>query len=320
MKSLMMKRAALFLVLATSGCGAPKPAASVDSAPKDDEPATKTDDSTAKEVPVDAVEKAARPFTGYRVFDDKVFSHEMILTMLAGADAICFGESHDSVLDHYAELEVVRGLSERRKVRGYELLVGLEMIRTEFQPNLDYYFQSPVPFSELAPKVNFETEWGYPRPFYAPIIETAGLERNRLIALGLARQVSRTVARGGIEALPPEQREALPDLDFAVPDHRRLFDEAMQSHPPVAEIEQYYQVQVIWDESMAERSVGYLADRSPARKMLILAGAQHCHRSGVPSRMKRRAPHLKIASLRVREGAPLAEDSYRSGYDFELVF
>jgi aminopeptidase N len=137
----------------------------------------------------------------------------------------------------------------------------------------------------------------------------------------VARQISRTVAKGGIEGLPVEQREALPELDMGVQEHRALFDEAMKDHPDVKDIEKYYQVQVIWDEAMAERSVSYLADRSPARKMVILAGQAHCHRSAIPARMKRRAPHLRIVSVRTRDGGPATEgDTTRSGYDFELLF
>jgi uncharacterized iron-regulated protein len=244
----------------------------------------------------------------------------MILTVLAGADAICFGEAHDSPVDHYAELELVRGLAERRKVRGFELLVGLEMFRTEFQPNLDYYFQNPAPFGELARKTHWEEEWGYPQPYYAPIVEAIGVEQARMVALGVSRQTSRTVARGGIQDLPPDRATALPELDLGVAEHRALFDESMQGHPAVQNIDNYYQVQVIWDESMAERSVAFLANRSPARKMLILAGHQHCHRSAIPARMKRRAPSLRIASVRTRETGEKAGEVGSGGYDFELVF
>jgi uncharacterized iron-regulated protein len=278
----------------------------------------------APKVPEDVVAQAARPFSGYRVFDQKALSAETFLTLLASADAVCFGELHGTALHQYAELALLRGLAERRRVRGFELLVGLEMIRTEFQPNLDYYSQNPTVFDELAPKVRWEEEWGYPRPYYAPVFEEIGLERAKMIALGLARPIARAVARGGVESLPPTQKAALPELDLGVKIHRELFDASMDSHPEIGNPDYYYQVMVIWDELMAERSVSYLADKTPARKLLLLAGQNHCHQSGIPSRMLRRAPQLSVVSVRVRDtsqsGASERDERLASGYDFELVF
>jgi len=275
-------------------------------------------------IAADVVEKAARPFSGLRILDDKAFSQETILTLLADADAICVGELHGSALHHYAELMVLRGLLERRKVRGYELLVGFEMVRTEYQPNLDYYSQNPSVFDDLAPKVHWEEEWGFPRPYYAPLFEEIGVEKARMVALGVARPISRSVARNGYESLPAPQKATLPELDLNVPVHREIFDASMDAHPGVGNPDFYYQVQVIWDEMMAERSVTYLADKTPARKLVILAGQNHCHQSGIPSRMLRRAPLLNVVSLRVRDTAETStseiEQRLRKGYDFELVF
>jgi uncharacterized iron-regulated protein len=319
----VMKYPHCFLLFATWGCASAQPReATPTSAPTEEVgPDVASPSEAAPPVPEDAVLKAARPFSGYRIFDQKTLSQEATLTLLASADAICFGEVHDRPRDHYAELELVRGLSERRRVRGFELQLGLEMVRNEFQPNLDYFFDNPSRLDQLARKLKWEDEWGFPRPYYAPVIEEAGIEQVRMVALGVARQISRTVASGGIASLPETQRSVLPDLDLNVPEHRKLFDQAMVMHPNVKNPENYYQVQVIWDEAMAERSVAQLAGRAPARKMIILAGQQHCHRSAIPSRMMRRAPELRVVSVRVQDaGADNSGDDMRAGYDFELVF
>lgn len=312
----------LFSLVSLSGCGPRAHAHPVETA-GDDEPVDVIVDEVPR-IPADVVTQAAKPFTGLRVQDEKAFSQETLLTLLADADAVCVGEFHGSALHHYAELMVLRGLLERRKVRGYELFVGLEMVRTEFQPNLDYYSQNPSLFDDLAPKVHWEEEWGFPRPYYAPLFEEIGLEKARMVALGVARPISRTVARGGVDSLPPTQKAALPELDLSVKIHREIFDASMDAHPGVGNPEFYYQVQVIWDEMMAERSVAYLADKTPARKLLILAGQNHCHNSGIPNRMLRRAPSLRVASVRIRDTAQVDtsenEQRLRAGYDFELVF
>src|SRR5690606_16716605 len=77
----------------------------------------------------DVVRKAARPFSGFRPKDGATFTDEQLITYLAAADAICIGERHDQVLDHYAQLRLLEGLSERRALRGFELGLALEIGR-----------------------------------------------------------------------------------------------------------------------------------------------------------------------------------------------
>lgn len=270
-----------------------------------------------EEVPDDVVRKAARPFRGFRSADERVFEEETFLTYLAAADVICFGEIPDSPLHHYAELRLIEGLSDRRPVRGFELAVGLEMVRITYQPALKRYEDAPRPFSFLTPKIHFEEEWGYPEAYYAPVFELAASSSARLLALGISKKLSAQIQDRGLAGLSPDQKSVLPALDLSGSEHRALFDARIKDHPDFGaiDVEHHYQAQVVWDEVMAERSAQYVLERLGARKLVIFAGEARCHRSAIPARILRRSPELSVVALNIGE-----EDGSDDGYDYSFRF
>jgi uncharacterized iron-regulated protein len=277
----------------------------------------------------DVVEKAARPFSGFRPADGATFTDEQLMTFLAAADAICIGERHDQVLDHYAQLRLLEGLSERRPLRGFELGLALEMVRKREQPTLDAYAQGRVSDEEFETLSGWETEWGYPIQFYRPQLRWAAEERVQLIALGVDRELTQRVAQVGLTGLKDKERSQVPEIGPASTEHRALFDGLMQGHPTEAgSKENYYQAQLVWDESMAHVSAGWLGERTPARKLLIMAGSAHCHRSAIPERLARRTGATVVSVLPVDgkprqppEGSASSTDErVIAGYDYQMVF
>ncbi len=305
--------------------------------------------------PDDVVLRAARPFHGERAQDGALLGSIAFLSELSRADAICIGERHDNPSDHYAQLAVLRGLIERQEVGGYELGLGLEMFEQDQQEALDKFGSARISLDELVKQSKYEERWGYPIQFYAPQLEAAQHAKNQLIALNVSRALTRAVAEGGIEGLPPEVRDDLPELDLDNPEHRALFDALMAGHPVTGDSNEHpdssehlYQAQVVWDEAMAARAAEWLRLRAPARKMVIFAGLAHCHRSAIPSRLAKRVnarvvsvlpvspsgdqerpaaralpadPHATPAAVARAPGAPgAAEAVMRAGYDYRLVF
>lgn len=281
-----------------------------------------------EQVAEDAVLRAARPFSGYRAADDRHFDRESFLTHLAAADAICFGEQHGQVAHHFAEWSVIDGLLERQEMRGFELGVGFEMVRRPYQKVLNHYVEERLSAAELPAALSWSSEWGHAWEYYAPSIELARLSGGYLTALGLPRSVSQAIAEKGWDGLNPEERYAAPrslDLDDAI--HRQLFDAWMEGHPP-GNLEQMYVAQVAADEAIAEAAAVFLKERSPGRKLLILAGAVHCHKSGIPARLARRTGLQVVSVTPVEEQAQRpaqltekssAQERLLAGYDYQLV-
>ncbi|NNJ83496.1 MAG: PDZ domain-containing protein, partial [Gammaproteobacteria bacterium] len=61
-----------------------------------------------------------------------------------------------------------------------------------------------------------------------------------------------------------------------------------QAGREAAAFERFVDVQLLWDESMAERAAGYVAEH-PERTLVVLAGSGHlAHGDGIPDRVRRR--------------------------------
>jgi uncharacterized iron-regulated protein len=287
-------------------------------------------DANAQEAPrEDVVVQAARPFSGYRPTDDKKFDEEALITFLASADAVCVGERHDEPLDHYAQLRVVEGFAQRRALRGFELGVGLEMVRQADQPALDAYLEGRLDDEDFEKASNWKGEWGFPIQYYRPTLQVARNERAGLVALGVARPLTRAVAEKGIDSLPEEKKRQVPELNRKSDEHRELFESLMQGHPmPHGKVDNYYEAQLIWDEKMAEEASHWLVARQPGRKLVILAGTAHCHRTAIPARLQRRTGLTVVSVIPVDDGAPRplverptsAEEKMLAGYDYQMVF
>lgn len=279
--------------------------------------------------PEDVVEQAARPFSGYRPLDGRTFTDEELLTFLAAADAVCIGERHDQAIDHYAELRVLEGLGARREFRGFELGLAMEMVRSVDQPTLSAYELRKMGDLEFEQASNWKQEWGYPIQYYRPQLRFAADHGVQLLGLGVEKEVTHAVAQGGIAALDENQARALPEIDAEDKEHRALFDSLMEGHPmEPGTAENYYAAQLIWDEKMAELGAQWLSERAPGRKLLILAGGAHCHRSAIPARMARRTGITVVNILPVEGGSPRAvseapqsgEERLAAGYDYQMVF
>lgn len=282
-----------------------------------------------KEVPPeDVVNRAALPFSGYRVEDKLAMSDEEMLSRLASADAICIGERHDQPIDHYAQFRALSGFLERRKLRGFELAIGMEMVRDENQSILTAYQSGHLTDDAFEVASRWEQQWGFPIQFYRPQMRLALHHQVEMLALGVDQELTRQVAAGGIESLDDESWQELPEIDANNQEHRQLFDELMAGHPKDdsggSSLDNYYSAQLIWDEAMAEKSAAWLKARAPARKLLIFAGVAHCHRSAIPSRIERRGTLEVVSLLPVPDGEvrQAKGDHARlvAGYDYQMVF
>lgn len=297
----------------------------------EDEVAHEDDDAPAlpaqPEAPAETVvQEAARPFSGYRPVDQQNFSEEEFLTTLASADAICIGERHDQPLDHYAQLRALDGLLERRALRGFELGLALEMVTKEAQPVLTAYQEGSLSDEEFEVDSRWAQQWGFPIQYYRPQLSLAVKDGAKLLGLGVDRELTKQIAKGGYEALDEVQLSRLPNIDEKNAAHRRLFDSLMAGHPHTEgqSLDNYYAAQLVWDESMARRSAEWLSARAPSRKLVIFAGTAHCHRTAIPSRIERRERFVVVNVLPVAGGQPLeAEGEHKelvSGYDYQMVF
>ncbi len=201
---------------------------------------------------------------------------------------IFLGEQHDRYEEHLAQLAIIKWLNEH----GHRIAIGLEMFQAPFQKVLDDYVSGRLDEIEFLKRTEYFKRWGFNWRLYKPILDYARKHRLPLVALNVPSEITDKVAKRGLEALSPEERASLPEINRENVAYREYLRLVYESHPEnqkeIKDFETFYQAQLLWDETMAEHIVSYLKEH-PNRQMVVLVGRAHvAYGYGIPSRVARR--------------------------------
>jgi uncharacterized iron-regulated protein len=293
----------LFL-LAAGGC------ATSQSAAKDDSNKVKTEAPAVTpgvKLSMDDFQK-----TGDRVayLDGKsgeVLSEAEMMNRVSNQDFVLVGESHDQASHHRLQVQVLEHLISQSRAGGQEaarpVIVALEMVPWTRQEVLDAYGRSEIDEQGLLAGLDWEKTWGYDFEMYAEIFRHAKDSGARLLAINAPRTLVRSLARNGLENLSPEEQGQLPEMDLTNETHKSSIKEVFDHHhPPTGAgkaFERFYAAQVLWDETMAEKSVNAFNDSKSVRPVvLVIAGNGHVGSyAGIPDRIQRRLPNARIITV-----------------------
>jgi len=257
----------------------------------------------AKEPPVD-ITKAELPFTILDAGTSHQVPEAAFWDKLATERAVCVGEEHSNPHHHWVQLHVVTELAKRWKT----LALGMEMFQRPFQGVLDDYAGGRIDGAALRSRAGWEDRWGYDYGFYGPTIDVAVGAHATLLALNAAKELTKKIAHHGLEALTPDEKVQVPQLDLGDTAHRAWFDALMEEMGGDAHThggdkaaampsdDRVYTVQVVWDETMADTATKWLV-ANPEGHLVILAGTGHCHDSAIVHRIQRRGI-ADVVSLR----------------------
>jgi uncharacterized iron-regulated protein len=219
-----------------------------------------------------------------------------LIDRLADKRVVFVGEQHDRYEDHLNQLAVVAGLHEKDK----DLAIGMEFFQQPFQPHLDAFIAGEISEKEMLRRTDYFERWRYDYRLYRPILRFAREHGIPVVALNLEREITEKVGDGGIESLSPEERARIPsEIDRDDPAYRQRVLAVFEHHPQKdnADFEHFLEVQLLWDEGMADRAARYLRE-NPSKSMVILAGAGHVeHGQGIPKRLLRRVPSASAIVL-----------------------
>ncbi len=214
-----------------------------------------------------------------------------ILKQLFQAQVIYLGETHDHPPDHKAQLEILQKLYAREP----NLAIALEMFQKPFQAKIDQYLNGTLTESELLTQTEYPKRWSFNWDFYAPILRFAKTNRIPVLAINTPSEVTRKVARTGLESLASDDLQWIPpiaEIDTTSALYRQRVKETYQSfhsaHGNSDGFDRFFQAQVLWDETMADAIAQYwLKNRN--RKVVVLVGQGHLvYDDGIPSRVERR--------------------------------
>lgn len=245
----------------------------------------------------------------------RLLSESELIDYLSRYTVVYFGETHDSVEDHAAQLAILKGL-EARFPGGVAL--GLEMLRRPRQQSLDAYLRGDM--GELEFEKIWARSWGV-RTFryYREILRFARREKIPVLALNAGRDLRDAVYKQSFDELEPEFARRLSQMDLDDPYHRALLEGILGGHSAGSgRIDVFHRIQVLWDETMARTAADYLTStQGRDRRLVIFAGSNHVHHGfGIPRRLFRRVPvPYSIVSGYAVE---IAEDKRDALMDVEL--
>lgn len=212
-----------------------------------------------------------------------------LIEQIADRRVVFVGETHDRYEDHLNQLAIVQGLHERNK----DLAIGMEFFQQPFQSQLDAYIAGEIDEAELLRATEYFDRWRFDYRLYRPILRFAREHGIPLVALNLPKEITDKAGDQGIASLTAEEAAQVPaEIDRGDVQYRNRIKKVFDMHPQDedADFEHFLDVQLLWDEGMAERAAEYLRAH-PGKAMVVLAGVGHVeYGRGIPRRVARRLP------------------------------
>src|SRR4028118_1992351 len=135
-------------------------------------------------------------------------NQQKILQELVKANVVYLGETHNNLEDHKAQLEILQALHQQNR----KIAIAMEMFQRPFQDVLDQYLAGKITEAQLVEQSEYEKRWGFPWENYAPILRFAKTNQLPILALNTPTEVTRKVARSGLESLTTDERRYIPPL------------------------------------------------------------------------------------------------------------
>jgi uncharacterized iron-regulated protein len=238
--------------------------------------------------------------------EQQQLTQQQILQELVKANVVYLGETHNSPEDHKAQLEIVQALHQQNP----KIAIAMEMFQRPFQDVLDQYLAGKITEAQLVEQSEYDERWGFPWEYYAPILRLAKTNQLPVLALNTPTEVTRKVARSGLESLTTDERQYIPrfsEIRTDNADYRKMAQEVYEQHHQAGHgnstsFERFFTAQVLWDETMAEK-IAQFVKANPGYQVVVLAGKSHIvYGYGIPSRVARRLNNNQLVQRSVLLG------------------
>lgn len=241
---------------------------------------------------------------GFTVFNPAAKTRlrsEAFADMIAESDVVYVGESHDQKFAHLAQLEALKILAFAKKNK---VIVGFEMLNSGLQPVLEKYAAGKISEKEFLDSADWKKEWGFDFGLYKPLFDYIRKNKLKAAALNVPRATIKKIARGGMGALSPEEKKAMPKKVEI--NHDPLYIAYLRStygghgDNPMAKVitwDNYLLSMAAWNEGMADSAVKAMK-KHKGHAMLVIAGNGHVvYNAGIPFSIRNRVPGLKHLSV-----------------------
>ena len=236
-----------------------------------------------------------------------------LVDRLASAPVVLIGEQHDRLDHHLTQLEIIC----RLHARDPALTIGVEFLQRPFQAEIDRYLEGRSDTEGLLLGTEYYERWRFDFRLYEPILRFARGSGIPVIALNAAAEITAKVGQDGLNSLSPEDRAQVA-ADIGPPGEAYLerLRSVFEAHPQTSggSLERFTEVQLLWDETMAETAANYLLNH-PGERLVIIAGSGHVdYRDAIAARIARRIDDRVV----IVSQAP-ADDTAGGDADFRVV-
>jgi len=232
----------------------------------------------------------------YKIYDTRtkqMISIDKIVTDMANADVLFFGEEHNDSAAHYLENKIFRALHAKYT----EVVLSMEMFETDGQLVLNEYLGGTIDEARFSRDSRLWSNY----KDYRPMIEYAKQNKIPVIAANPPRRYVNLVSRRGVRSLDSLSKDAkkfLPRLpyDTLTGRYREKFVEIMKGGPGGENPNVYYS-QSLWDAGMSYSIYSFLK-KNKRKKVFHCVGGFHCEEKlGTAAQLQMRNKKLKILNI-----------------------
>jgi uncharacterized iron-regulated protein len=237
--------------------------------------------------------EAAKPSSEADPCREKRFiTPDALVGELAKANVVYLGETHDRPQDRKIQLEIIREL----QTRNSQVAIAMEMFQIPYQGAIDRYLAGKLSERELVEQTEYERRWSYAWESYVPILRFAKEKQLPVLAINTPSEITRKVAKEGLDSLTPQQRKIIPpisEIDTDNAAYRQMLAKVFQQHQHSGHghssgFDRFVLAQVLWDEMMAAE-IAKFVKANPKTQVIAIAGQGHIvYGYGIPSRVARR--------------------------------
>jgi len=223
---------------------------------------------------------------------------EQMHAAITDARIIYVGETHDNPASHRQELQVLKAVVNRYPG---QVSLGMEMFNASHQEVLDRWVAGELGEKEFLKESEWYGNWQSDFAYYSELLHYAREAKIPVVGINVSKELRQKVGMNDLDELDEETRIQLPEMDFNDRYQRAMAESVFAGHGQGPKMfEAFLRVQTLWDESMAENIVRYMADKEQGHRMVVIAGGYHVrHGFGIPRRVYRRMPtsYVLVGSL-----------------------
>jgi len=233
----------------------------------------------------------------YKIYDTRskqIVTIGKIVTDMADADVLFFGEEHNDSAGHHLENKIFRALHAQY---GDQIVLSMEMFEADGQLGLNEYLNGFINEDRFARDVRLWSNY----KDYRPMIEYAKQNRIPVIAANPPRRYVNLVSRRGMRSLDSLSKDAkkfLPPLpyDTLTGRYREKFVEIMKGGPAGDNPNVYYS-QSLWDAGMGYNIYKFLKENKHKKVFHCVGGFHTEEKLGTAAQLQMRNKKLKILNI-----------------------